>query len=96
MAGKRNAKVEPIPEEFDSPEAAGEFWDTHDLADYWDLTRPVKGVTFRITRRRYLLAIQPGVARRLREAARTRGMSSEALANQWLREKLKKKSTVKR
>jgi hypothetical protein len=29
-------KRDPIPEHFDSPEKAGEFWDTHSAADYWD------------------------------------------------------------
>ena len=28
---------EPIPEHFKSLEEAAEFWDSHDLADYWDL-----------------------------------------------------------
>jgi hypothetical protein len=32
---------DPIPEEFDSPQAAGDFWDTHSLADYWDETEEV-------------------------------------------------------
>jgi hypothetical protein len=29
-------KKEPIPEEFKSLREAGEFWDTHSAADYWD------------------------------------------------------------
>jgi hypothetical protein len=29
-------KKDPIPEQFDGPEKAGEFWDTHSAADYWD------------------------------------------------------------
>jgi len=27
---------DPIPEEFESLEKAGEFWDTHSATDYWD------------------------------------------------------------
>jgi hypothetical protein len=30
---------DPIPEHFKSIEEAAEFWDSHDLGDYWDLTR---------------------------------------------------------
>jgi len=30
-------KREPIPRHFKSIEEASEFWDTHSLADYWDL-----------------------------------------------------------
>lgn len=36
---RNKAKREPIPKHFKSVEEAAEFWDTHDLADYWDLTR---------------------------------------------------------
>lgn len=32
---------ESIPEEFENIEEAGEFWDTHSLADYWDQTQEV-------------------------------------------------------
>jgi hypothetical protein len=31
-------KRDPIPDHFSSIEEASEFWDSHDLADYWDLT----------------------------------------------------------
>lgn len=39
----RNRKVDPIPAHFKGVADAGAFWDTHDLADYWDKTREVKG-----------------------------------------------------
>jgi len=32
---------DPIPEDFGSVEAAIEFWDTHSVADYWDLMEDV-------------------------------------------------------
>ena len=38
---KNKTKRDPIPENFKSIEKAAEFWDTHSIADYWDLTRPV-------------------------------------------------------
>jgi hypothetical protein len=31
-----------IPEHFMSIEEAAEFWDNHDLADYWDLIEEVE------------------------------------------------------
>ena len=34
-------KREPIPE-FASREEEARFWDTHDMADYWDEFKPVK------------------------------------------------------
>ena len=31
-----DANKDPIPECFDSAEEAGQSWDTHSAADYWD------------------------------------------------------------
>ncbi len=31
-----------IPKHFSSLEETGEFWDTHDLGDYWDQTKEVE------------------------------------------------------
>jgi hypothetical protein len=36
---RNKVKRDPIPKHFKSVAEAAEFWDTHDLADYWDLTR---------------------------------------------------------
>lgn len=80
-------KSESIPRHFPNLEAAGEFWETHDLADYWDQTEEV-AVSFRLKRKRHLLAIEPALARQLHTAARASGVSPETIANLWLREML--------
>jgi CopG antitoxin of type II toxin-antitoxin system len=36
---KSSKKRDPVPPHFKSLEEAAEFWDNHDLADYWNLTR---------------------------------------------------------
>ena len=36
-----NKTMDLIPEEFESLEAAAEFWDMHSLTDYWDQTEAV-------------------------------------------------------
>jgi hypothetical protein len=38
MTGRKKER-DPVPEHFGSIEEAAEFWDSHDLADYSDLTR---------------------------------------------------------
>ena len=38
----KNIKRDPMPPPNATPEEIGEFWDTHDLADYWDETHEVK------------------------------------------------------
>ena len=83
------SKREPIPKHFGTLEKAGEFWDTHDLGDYWDQTEGV-AMPFRLKRKRHLFAIEPGLARALHEAAAARGVSPETITNLWLREMLAK------
>jgi hypothetical protein len=78
---------EPIPEHFATIEEAAEFWDTHDLADYWDLTEAVD-FEVDLQHRRYLVALDPELAEKLAGEARKRGLSTETLINLWLSEKL--------
>jgi|SRR6266545_1771938 len=90
---KGNAMVEdksqrdPIPEHFADLEAAAEFWDSHDLADYEDLTAEVQ-FTVNLQRHRRLVALEPGLADKLAAEARKRGLSAESLVNLWLSERL--------
>ncbi|HEY6331924.1 MAG TPA: CopG family antitoxin [Blastocatellia bacterium] len=78
---------DPIPDQFSSIEEAGEFWDSHDLGDYWDLTREAEFETD-IQRRVFLTALAPELAKRLAECAHRQGVSTETLINVWLTEKL--------
>lgn len=39
---KSSKKARVLPQRFKSIEEAAEFWDTHDLTDYWHLTREAK------------------------------------------------------
>ena len=39
---KNKKKIEPIPCEFKTIMEASDFWDTHDITDYWDGTKEVK------------------------------------------------------
>ena len=76
---------EPIPEQFDSVEAAADFWDTHSLSDYWDQTHEVQ-IEVRAQRRRRV-ALDPEVWERVIQQARVRGVSPETLVNLWLMER---------
>ncbi len=81
------SKKETIPRHFQTLEEAGEFWDTHDLGDYWDQTEEAS-VNFRLKRKRHFFSIEPALARQLQKAAEARGVSPETIANLWLRERL--------
>ncbi len=78
-------KIEPIPEEFESIEAAAAFWDTHSVADYEDQMHEVE-IEVRAQRRRRI-TVAPEVWERIAGEARIRGISPETLANLWLLER---------
>ncbi len=84
---KSKQERDPIPEHFKSIEEAAEFWDSHDLGDYWDLTREAH-FDVDIKNRVFLTALEPKLAKRLTECARQQGLSTETLINVWLSEKL--------
>ncbi len=84
---KSKKEHDQIPEHFNSIEEAAEFWDSHDLADYWDLTREAE-FDVDIQRRVFLTALEPELAKKLSECARKQGVSTETLINVWLSEKL--------
>ena len=87
------SKREPIPKQFQTLVQAGQFWDTHDLADYWEQTEETS-ISFQLKRKHHLVSIAPAVARDLHAAAKARGVSAETIANKWLRAMLAKEGTV--
>jgi hypothetical protein len=83
-------KKEPIPEHFKSAEEAGDFWDVHDIADYWDQTSETE-LTFNLKRRHYFIGIDPRISQELQRISEAEGISAETMANLWLQEKLQEK-----
>ena len=83
-----NKQRDPIPEAFDSPQAAGEFWDTHSLADYWDQTEEAQ-FEFDLHQRVYLIPVEKHLAESVAKLARAQGLSLETLINLWLSEKVR-------
>jgi len=81
-----------IPEQFATIEEAVDFWDTHDLTDHWDL---IEEADFEVNlqRRRYLVAVDPELAKKLATEAHKQGLSTETLINLWLSEKLQQVAT---
>ncbi|MBM3335308.1 hypothetical protein FJY63_11660 [Candidatus Sumerlaeota bacterium] len=85
---KNRMKREPIPRHFKSVKEASEFWDTHDLAEYWDSSREAH-FEVDIQRRVFMTALEPQLAKRLTVLAQKQGISTETLINVWLAEKTK-------
>ncbi len=87
LYGRSKRERMPIPDRFKSIEEAGEFWDSHDLGDYWDFTEEAH-FDVDIQRRVFLTALEPALAKKLTDYARRQGVSTETLINVWLSEKL--------
>jgi len=80
-------QVDPVPEEFNSYEEAAEFWDTHDTTDYPDLFETVE-VDVELRKRRYEIEVEEEIIERLRERAKSLGMTLDHLANDILRQEV--------
>jgi len=63
----------------------GEFWDTHDLADYWEQTHEVH-FDVRLESSIMYFAVEKTLAEKLRVVAKSRGVSPETLLNVWVQE----------
>ena len=85
---RNKVKRDPIPKRFKSIAEAGEFWDSHDLADYLDLTKEAH-FEVDIQRRIFLTSLEPELAKKLTAVAHQQGISTEALINVWLTERAK-------
>lgn len=72
---------------FKSLDKLVEFFDTHDLGEYWE-EMPEAHFEVDIKRRKHLIAIDAELANKLTEIARSKEISSEKLINSWLREKI--------
>lgn len=66
---------------------AGEFWDSHDLDEVWDRTKPVE-IEVDLQSEKFFFSVESELANRIQAVARSRGVSSETLVNLWLQEKV--------
>jgi hypothetical protein len=65
----------------------GEFWDTHNVTDYWDATEPVEFEVDIQSEVRYY-ALESTLAHKVNEIAWQRGVSVETLVNLWVQDKV--------
>ncbi|MFB0535124.1 MAG: CopG family antitoxin [Anaerolineae bacterium] len=79
-------KSKHVPK-FSSIDELVEFFETHDLGEYWD-QMPEAHFDIDIKRETHIFAIDEDLANRLTEVAKAKRIPSERLINVWLREKL--------
>jgi len=80
-------KIEPTPDNFESYEAAAEFWDAHDTTDYLDEFRTVEANT-ELRARHFEVEIDESVAKVLQTQAKAQGVNMDDLASHLLRQQL--------
>ena len=83
----KNQNIEPIPEQFDSYEQAGEFWDNHDTTDYLEDFETVE-ITSQLKNQHYEVEIDLDLIKYLKSEAENRQITVGYLVNQILREKI--------
>jgi predicted DNA binding CopG/RHH family protein len=79
---------EPIPE-FKSRQEEAEFWDTHDLADYWAEFKPVRVKFAKNLSEGITIRFDPETLAKLREEAAKKGIGPTTLARMWVMERLR-------
>lgn len=82
----QKSKSKKIPK-FKSLDELVNFFDTNDLGEYWE-NMPEADFEVDLKRRTHLFSIDSELAVRLTEIAKSKQMSSQALVNVWLREKI--------
>ncbi len=87
MRDEDTVHCDPLPESFDTLDAAGAFWDTHSSADYEDLMEDVE-IEIDLSSSKFYCAIEGDLLRQLRDQARHEGLSTQELINRWLRERV--------
>ena len=84
-----NKKRDTIPEHFNSAEEAGEFWDTHSAADYWDEMEEAE-MEFDIQKRTFLVPVDAWTYLRAKKKAEAEHRTVEQLINALLNRELAK------
>jgi hypothetical protein len=70
----------------------GEFWDDHDLTAFWKKTRKVKMDVVLEPEATYY-PVEKNLSAKIQSLARKKGVSSDALINLWLKQKLKEQKS---
>ena len=79
------AAARPMPK-FASVEELADYFDTHDMSDHWEAFPEVQ-FEINLKTKKYLVAVDEDVMKRLADIARAQQVSAETLVNSWLREK---------
>jgi len=80
-------KRDTIPEHFNNAEEAGEFWDSHSSADYWNEMEE-KEIEFDIRKRTFLVPVDSRIYLLARKQAEAEHRTVEQIINTLLTQEL--------
>lgn len=72
----------------------GDFWDSHELSEFWEQTKPAD-FQVEIEGERIYFPIDVKLSGEILTLAKKRGISPETLVNLWLSEKIQQENTGK-
>jgi hypothetical protein len=68
----------------------GEYWDVHDLSEFWEKTKKAK-FDVQIESEITYYPIEKSLSEKLQSVAKKQGVSSDTLINLWIQQKLQEK-----
>ena len=80
-------QIETLPEEFESEEAAAEFWETHSITDYEEFLEPAS-VQVNIKRRHFEIEVDEECFLAVRDTARKQHKPVKQLASEIIKQRL--------
>jgi hypothetical protein len=83
----KDKRIDPLPDSFETEEAAGAFWDTHSTMDYQQHLQPSDD-TIEISERVFEVQVAEDVFTRLQQHAASRHKSVPKIVDEMLRKEL--------
>lgn len=88
---RKNKSSKKLPQ-FETLLELVEFFDRHDMGEYWN-DMPEASFDVDIKTRTHFVAIDSDLAEKLTQIAKVRRISSEKLIHSWLKEKINEQAT---
>jgi len=77
-----------------SDEEIADFWDKHNVTDYWDQLRPAKEQFIdKRPKKAISMRIDEDTLDELKKVAKSKGIGYQTLARMWIQERLKKEAS---
>jgi len=72
-----------------------DFFETHDMGDYWD-QMPEATFDVNIKKRKHLVALEEEIVDKVTKIAKANKISSESLINTWLKERIRRATKIEK